>query len=188
MKQLLVVVDYQNDFVTGALGFAAAEKLETGIAAAVAETLQSDGCVLFTRDTHKEGYLETREGKFLPVPHCVKGTFGHQLFGSLHQYETEPRPGVTIVDKTTFGCPLLAEEAKKLCGGVPAGITLCGVVTNICVLSNAVILQSAFEEVPIRVYQNLTAAAPGAHEEALRMLQGLGIKLVDFPQTTPYKN
>lgn len=97
MRELLVVIDYQNDFVTGALGNPAAAALEPGIAARVAAQLERGGRVLFTRDTHGTDYLNTREGRFLPVAHCIKGSQGWGLYGSLSQYETGVRDGVSIV-------------------------------------------------------------------------------------------
>ena len=99
MKELPVVIDYQNDFVTGALGNPAAAALEDGIAARVEETLARGGRVLFTRDTHGEDYLERREGRFLPVPHCVRGTEGWRLYGALAKYEQGVREGVAVVEK-----------------------------------------------------------------------------------------
>ena len=88
MPELLVVIDYQNNFVTGALGNPAAAALEQGIAARVAAQLERGGRVLFTRDTHGTDYLNTREGRFLPVAHCIKGSQGWGLYGSLSQYES----------------------------------------------------------------------------------------------------
>ena len=129
MRELLVVIDYQNDFVTGALGNPAAAALEPGIAARVAAQLERGGRVLFTRDTHGTDYLNTREGRFLPVAHCIKGSQGWGLYGSLSQYETGVRDGVSIVDKPTFGCAALPAEAEALCGGAPDSIGdghLCG--------------------------------------------------------------
>lgn len=110
MRELLVVIDYQNDFVTGALGNPAAAALEPGIAARVAAQLERGGRVLFTRDTHGTDYLNTREGRFLPVAHCIKGSQGWGLYGALSQYETGVRDGVSIVDKPTFGCAALPAD------------------------------------------------------------------------------
>ena len=159
MRELLVVIDYQNDFVTGALGNPAAAALEPGIAARVAAQLERGGRVLFTRDTHGTDYLNTREGRFLPVAHCIKGSQGWGLYGSLSQYETGVRDGVSIVDKPTFGCAALPAEAEALCGGAPDSIEICGVVTDICVVSNAVLLHSAFLNARVAVLKDLCAAA-----------------------------
>ena len=178
MATLLVVVDYQNDFVSGALGFGAAQALEGPIAARVEQALAGDWRVIFTRDTHGPDYLNTREGRFLPVPHCLRGSGGWHLYGSLAAYEASSDPRVAFVDKPTFGSAGLASAAEALCGGEPGRIELCGVVTNICVVSNAILLHSRFLNSEIAVLQNLCAAAdPADHENALRLLAGMGYLL-----------
>lgn len=179
MKKLLVVVDYQNDFVTGALENPAARKLEDGIAAKVTEYEQSGGYVLFTRDTHPENYLQTREGMFLPVPHCVRGTDGWHLYGKLAAYENGVHPNVMVVDKPTFGSAALPGQVLTLCGGAPDEIALCGVVTDICVLSNAIVLHSHFLNAPVTIHRSLCAAATEEnHERALSVLAGMGYDIV----------
>ena len=180
MKKLLVVVDYQKDFVDGALGFPGAEKLEPGILQAVEDTLSAGGSVLFTRDTHGEDYLDTREGRGLPVPHCVAGTPGHQLYGRLHRYETEALPRTALLDKPTFGSPDIAAAAEKLCGGPPEDIALCGLVTDICVIANAVILHTAFPGAQVKVLESLVGSgnAEGA-AKALDVMRGLHIQVAD---------
>ena len=178
MKNLLVVVDYQNDFVDGALGFEEAQALEEGIAALVEKRLSEGWAVVFTRDTHGADYLSTREGRFLPVPHCLKGSKGHRLYGRLAAYETEKDPRWKVIDKVTFGSADLPKTALEMCGGVPQRAELCGVVTNICVLSNAVVLQTAFPDTPVAVHGDLCAAAGGAHQPALEALKGLGVEIL----------
>ena len=178
MSKLLVVVDYQNDFVDGALGFDKAKTLENGIAAKVRETLAGGGYVLFTRDTHAKNYLQTREGRFLPVEHCIEGTHGHALYGSLAEYEAAPRERCLVLNKPTFGCIDLPAAVRAFCGGEPDEIALCGIVTNICVLSNAVILHSAFLNAGMSVYGALCAAPGEEHGAALALLSGLGIAIL----------
>lgn len=176
MKKLLVVVDYQNDFVSGALGFAGAEDLESGIVAAIEETLSAGGYVLFTRDTHQNDYLNTREGRHLPVPHCIAGTPGHQLYGRLHQYEETPPAHTTFVDKPTFGSADIAAAAHQLCGGIPDTIELCGVVTDICVITNTLLLHTAFPTAQISVLEKLCGSGNKENEQsALALLAGMGI-------------
>lgn len=178
-KKLLVVVDYQNDFVTGALANEAAACLEEGIAAKVQQHLSEGGAVLFTRDTHEEDYAETREGRFLPVPHCIQGTDGWHLYGSLRMYEDAVRDGVGFVDKPVFGSAALPGAVLTLCGGEPASIEVCGVVTDICVIRNAIILHSWFVNAPVTVHGSLCAAASEEnHLRALEVLKGMGY-LVD---------
>ncbi|MDL2254242.1 cysteine hydrolase [Ruminococcaceae bacterium OttesenSCG-928-I18] len=178
MKKLLVVVDYQNDFVVGALGFEGADQLEPGILSEVETVLEQGGFVLFTRDTHPQTYLETREGKHLPIEHCIAETKGHALFGRLHRYEENPVPHVSVIDKPTFGSPDIAEKARELCGGEPDQIALCGLVTDICVIANAIILHSHFPLAEVSVIESLVGS--GNEENAgasLRILQGMGIEV-----------
>lgn len=175
MSKLLIVVDYQNDFAAGALGFEAARALEDPIADMVKQVLAEGGRVLFTRDTHQPDYLNTREGKFLPVPHCIKGTDGWHLYGRLAAYESITLPGITILDKPTFGSAQIAPASRTLCGGDPEEILICGVVTNICVVSNAIVLHTNFLNSRITVLQDLCAAPdPADHQNALRLLAGMG--------------
>lgn len=179
MKKLLVVVDYQNDFVSGALGFPGAAALEPGILAAVEQALATGGKVLFTRDTHGADYMETREGAGLPVPHCVKGTAGHQLYGGLHRYEETCVPGTLLLDKPTFGSPLIVAAARILCEGEPDEITLCGLVTDICVVTNALLLHTGFVGAKIRVAGALVGSGNSQNAAgALQVLQGMAIEVV----------
>lgn len=179
MRELLVVVDYQNDFVTGSLGNPAAVTLEQGIAERVQKHLANGGYVIFTRDTHEENYLETREGKFLPVPHCIRGTEGWHLFGALAAYEKNDTQRTAFVDKPTFGSTELPKAAQELCGGAPDKIEICGVVTDICVVSNAIMLHSSFLDAEIAVLKDLCAAVTEqGHERALALLAGMGYEIV----------
>lgn len=176
MIKLLVVVDYQNDFVKGTLGFPGAEQLEQPILDAVRTTLGQDGFVLFTRDSHPRDYLSTREGRYLPVPHCIANTEGHNLYGRLHEYETNLFYGAAFLDKPTFGSPHIGQAAQALCGSVPDEITLCGLVTDICVIANAILLHSYFIGASIRVPRNLVGSGnPKAADAAFVILEGMGI-------------
>ncbi len=178
-KKILIVVDYQNDFVTGALKNDAAIKLESGIKAAVESALQSGEKVMFTRDTHEKDYLSTREGTFLPVEHCIKGTSGHNLYGALREYENGQSENVCIIDKPTFGCFNICDKVREFCGGEPEQITICGVVTDICVISNAILLHSGFLNAKITVRGDLCAAVtPEGHDRALSVLEGMGYLVV----------
>lgn len=176
MKKLLVVVDYQVDFVCGVLGFVGAEKLEEGIVREVESTLAGGGYVLFTKDTHESDYLDTREGKFLPVPHCQSGSKGQGLYGRLAAYESGSTPHVAIIAKPVFGAANIADEVKKLCEGEPDEIAVCGLVTDLCVSANTVLLHSFFTGAHITVLENLVASAniKGA-ESALNVMRGMGI-------------
>lgn len=180
MRKALVVVDYQNDFVNGALGFTGAEKLEDGIVAAVESALAEGTRVLFTRDTHEEDYLATREGRHLPIAHCISGQPGHQLYGRLHRYEEHLVPGTALVDKPGFGYLELGKKIAGLCGGQPDVVELCGLVTDICVVSNAIILLAALPGTAIRVRAGLCGSGnEKAAACALEVMRGMGIEIVE---------
>ncbi len=179
-NKLLVVVDYQNDFVTGALKNNEAIKLETGIDELVQNTLNDGGFVIFTKDTHEGDYLQSREGKHLPIPHCIENTNGHNLFGCLQKYENTQNNNILIVNKPTFGCANLPQYVLNLCKVQPDEISICGVVTDICVISNAIILHSAFTNATIKIHQNLCAATTiQGHNNAVSVLSGMGYNIVD---------
>lgn len=179
MKKLLVVVDYQTDFVTGALANPLAEPLEAGIAARVTQHLAEGGAVIFTLDTHPDTYGETREGRFLPAAHCIRGTEGWQLHGALRTYMDGIHDNVMLVEKGAFGAASLPGAAMTICGGVPQEIEICGVVTDICVISNAILLHSAFLETPVKIRADLCAAmSKEQHENALNILHGMGYDIV----------
>lgn len=179
MKKLLVVVDYQNDFVTGSLGFEAAKTLEEGIYSKVDATLQQGGYVIFTRDTHPEDYLSTREGRHLPIPHCIEGTDGHALYGRLHQYETHPNPQITVLNKPTFGSPGLIDSAAVLCAGSPDLVEVCGIVTDICVISNAIILHTGFPHADIQILASLCGSGNQENAaKALDLLAAMGFAII----------
>ncbi|MGI6070598.1 MAG: cysteine hydrolase family protein [Blautia sp.] len=161
----LIVVDMQNDFIDGALGTAEAQ----GILDAVEEKIQSfDGKVLFTRDTHEGDYLSTQEGKYLPVPHCIRGTKGWEIHPRLQKYCTEPP-----IDKPAFGSTALAE---RLCADDQVSsvesITLIGLCTDICVISNSMLLKAYLPEVPILVDAACCAGVTKeSHKQALNAMR-----------------
>lgn len=166
----LFVIDYQNDFVDGALGFPGAEKLDGPIARRVRE--YGPGRVFFTRDTHDPEYLSTREGRHLPAVHCVKGTPGWQNYGETARALAEV--GAVGIDKPAFG---MDTGDPAVLAKLPADaqrIELCGLVSNICVVSNAVVLQSRYPNAQIVVDARLTASFdPALHEKTLDVLAGL---------------
>ena len=135
--QALVIVDYQNDFVDGALGFAGAELLEPLIVEKINKCRQEGGKVIFTLDTHGGDYLDTSEGRKLPVPHCIKGTVGHKLYGEVAK---NVRGDELVIEKPSFGSLELAEVLKN--GGFDE-VEFCGLVTDICVVSNVILANAA---------------------------------------------
>lgn len=184
MKRLLIVVDYQNDFVDGALGFPGAEKLAEPIARKIVEYRDRADEIVFTLDTHRRDYLETREGRNLPVEHCIEGTEGHKLYG---QIASLVEPADTVFSKPTFGSADLFEwlrvaqnAAAELDKPPFESIELVGLVSNICVISNAVLAQAACPEVPIVVDAACTASFdPALHEKALDVLEGLQVEVIN---------
>lgn len=165
MKKLLVVVDMQVDFVNGALGTPEA----CGIVGKVREKIETakiEGTeVIFTLDTHGENYMDTQEGKKLPVPHCIRGTEGWQLVPELRPLAE----GCVKLEKPTFGSISLAHLAGK---GQYEEIELVGLCTDICVISNALLLKAALPEVPIRVDVSCCAGVtPESHETALKAMK-----------------
>lgn len=172
MERYLFVIDYQNDFVDGSLGFAGAEKLDAPIAAKIRE--YGKGHVIFTRDTHFENYLSTREGRNLPIVHCIKGTPGWEVYGETAKALAEVE--APAIDKLSFGmdptdpavAAVLPEQADE--------IELVGLVSSICVISNAVVLQSLYPEATVVVDASCTAAGdPVIHEKALDVMAGFQV-------------
>ena len=160
MKKLLVVVDMQKDFIDGALGTPEAQAI---VPAVVEKIAAFDGDVVYTRDTHAETYMDTAEGKKLPVVHCVKGTPGWAIQGEVEAAGAGKT--VAVIDKPTFGSTDLADFAEK--GGYDA-IELIGLCTDICVISNALLLKSRLWETPIAVWKDCcTGVTPASHENAL---------------------
>ena len=143
MKKLLIVVDYQKDFVNGSLGFKEAEYLDEYLASLIDQYHQNKDDVIFTFDTHQNNYLETQEGKNLPIEHCIKNSDGWKLYGKVN---TAKKEHDICIEKTTFGSLELGNYLKDK---NYQNVTLVGVVSNICVLSNAVIVKSALPETPI---------------------------------------
>ena len=172
MQNILLVIDMQNDFIDGALGTPEA----VAIVPNVREKIRSfDGTVLFTRDTHGENYMETQEGKNLPVPHCIRGTEGWQIRPELEELRvTEP------IDKGTFGSDELGKILRDLNEKDPIGtITVIGLCTDICVISNALLAKAFLPEVPIEVDASCCAGVtPESHENALKAMASCQIRIV----------
>lgn len=181
-KKILVVVDYQKDFVDGSLGFPKAVTLEEGIYNKCIDAYENGDSIVFTYDTHGENYLETREGKNLPVSHCILGTEGHELYGRLGLIaeSTQPHHKIYHVNKPSFGYILPQDLIEELGGEEVVEIELVGVVTNICVISNAVTFQSAFPNASVVVDASLCASFDEElHEKALDIMTGLQVKVIN---------
>ena len=165
----LIVVDMQVDFITGSLG----SELAAAIVPNVVKKVKTfDGKVIFTRDTHFEDYMNTQEGKNLPVPHCIKDSDGWQICDELKPWAD------TVVDKLTFGSIELPKLLESF-GGPIEKIELCGLCTDICVISNAMVLKAAFPEVPITVDSSCSAGVTvESHNTALDAMKAVQIEII----------
>ena len=176
MNRYLFVIDYQNDFVDGALGFPGAELLDEKISAKV--RAYGKDHVLFTRDTHFENYLTTREGKNLPVAHCIKGSHGWQVYGETAKALEEV--GAKAIDKLVFGMDVSDPAVAAVLPETADEIELVGLVSNICVVSNAVVLQSKYPEATVIVDAACTDSFDkGLHEKVLDVLSGFQVKVIN---------
>ena len=174
MNRYLFVIDYQKDFVDGALGFPSAEKLDAAIAAKVRS--YGKGRVLFTRDTHFANYLDTREGRKLPVVHCVKGTPGWEIYGETAKALAEV--DAKAIDKLVFGMDVTDPATAAVLPDRAEEIELVGLVSNICVVSNAVVLQSRYPEATITVDASCTDSFDKTlHEKVLDVLEGFQVNV-----------
>lgn len=167
--KILVVVDMQLDFITGSLGSEAAKSIVQNV---VDKVKNFNGRVIFTRDTHYENYLNTQEGGKLPVAHCIKNTEGWQICDELKPYATE------VIDKETFGSIDLPQTIKNLENSIDE-IEICGLCTDICVISNAMILKAAFPEVNIIVDSSCCAGVTTeSHNTALEAMKAVQIEIL----------
>ena len=174
MKHFLVVVDMQKDFVDGALGTSEA----VSIVPAVVEKIRSfDGEIFLTYDTHFEDYLDTAEGKKLPVPHCIYGTPGWELDQRVAEV-IEELPHIKV-QKYTFGSTSLPHLMSEVADDEDFNIELIGLCTDICVVSNALILKAHFPESPISVDSACCAGVtPELHEAALQTMRSCQIDVI----------
>ena len=180
MQKILVVVDMQNDFITGSLGTPEAQAIAPKVANFLAANKDSYDRVIFTRDCHNDNYLETCEGKKLPIPHCIEGTEGYEILNSLTSL-FESRLEYSIIRKETFGSTLLPSEIEwwiERYGG-DIEIDFCGVCTDICVISNVLLIKAYFPEANITVYKDLCAGvSPYFHDAALEVMNSCHINII----------
>ena len=174
MTKCLIVVDYQNDFIDGALGFDGALDIKDIIIDKIRTFKKQGHDVIFTKDTYKEDYLDTEEGSNLPVIHCVEGTEGHAI-----QKDVDALRENTDVEFIKYSFPSL-DLGNFLATKEYDVIELCGLVSNICVLSNAVIAKSALPNAHIVVDAAATRSFdPSLHEQALNILEGLHVEVMN---------
>lgn len=167
MGKVLIVVDMQNDFVDGSLGTKEAVKIVPAVTEKVKAAIDNNTMVIFTKDTHYSNYLETAEGKNLPVEHCIKGSNGWEIIPALKEYAQN------VIEKNTFGSIILPDKVKEY-----DEIELIGLCTDICVISNALLLKAHFPEKDICVDASCCAGVtPESHNNALEAMKMCQIKI-----------
>lgn len=174
MRKALIVIDYQIDFVNGTLGFDGAQKIEKTISDKITEYRNNNDEIIFTLDTHDDDYLNTLQSKSLPVKHCLAHTLGNELYGNVKKLKLETDK--TFV-KHTYGSLKLAKylEEKQF-----DKLMIVGLVSNICVLSNAVIARTALPGCEITIDANATDSYDKSlNEKALDILEGLNITIIN---------
>ncbi len=171
MRDVLIVIDMQKDFIDGSLGTKEAEAIVDNVKKRVAEYKSQGKKVFFTRDTHQENYLNTFEGKNLPVVHCVKGTPGWEICDELRSEAAHDQ----TIDKPTFGFLNWSDVLPNSING----IEVCGLCTDICVVSNVLILRATYPELPITVDSKCCAGVtPEKHEAALEVMRSCQIEII----------
>lgn len=159
MKKTLIVVDMQNDFIDEALGTKEAVAIVPNVKKKIEEYAANGDEIIFTRDTHSEDYLETPEGKKLPVKHCIKGTHGWEIADGLYV------EGCKIIDKPNFGWPEWKNESLEK-------VEIIGLCTDICVVSNALIIKASFPDAEVSVDASCCAGVtPETHAAALATMK-----------------
>ena len=173
MRELLLVIDMQTDFVDGALGSAEAVAIIPNVLREIAKFDKSN--IIATRDTHPEDYMQTREGKHLPVPHCIKGTDGWQI----HPAIAPAIDGCLVIDKPTFGSTALCEHIVNIAKEEDISVTLVGLCTDICVVSNAMLIKAALPEIEVTVVSDACAGVtPDTHTAALTTMKMCQINVI----------
>lgn len=174
MRKILVVIDMQNDFIDGALGSKEAWNIVENVKAKI-RTYPKEN-IYATMDTHEEIYMQTQEGKYLPVPHCIRGTEGWKLQSGI----AELLAGARVIGKPTFGSTKLAEELTELADKEEIELELIGLCTDICVVSNALLLKAFMPEVPVTVDAACCAGVtPEKHQAALETMRSCQINVVN---------
>lgn len=166
MKKTLIVVDMQNDFIDEALGTKEAVAIVPNVKKKIEEYAANGDGIIFTRDTHSEDYLETPEGKKLPVKHCIKGTHGWEIADGLYV------EGSKIIDKPNFGWPDWKNESLEK-------VEIIGLCTDICVVSNALIIKASFPDAEVSVDSSCCAGVtPETHAAALATMKMCQIDII----------
>lgn len=173
MRDILLVIDMQNDFIDGSLGTKEAEAVVDAVVSEIKKYPQQD--VIATRDTHDEHYPETQEGKKLPVKHCMKDTKGWKINDKI----AAALGGAEVIDKPSFGSKILAEKIADMAAKEEITVTLVGLCTDICVVSNALLIKAYSPEIPVRVIASCCAGVtPSSHEAALTTMRMCQVEVV----------
>lgn len=173
MKKVLIVVDFQNDFVDGALGFSGAKDLEIVIVNKIKDYLSKGYDLIYTLDTHYDNYLNTQEGIKLPIKHCIKGSFGHRIYGKAANYLSK---AVKVFEKNTFGS---LDLGNYLASNKYDEIELVGLVTNMCVISNAIIAKAALPEAKIIIDRKASMSFnEDLHNKTFDVLEGMQFEVI----------
>lgn len=178
MKKILVVVDMQNDFITGVLGNAECQASVQKVVDVIKNNKYDN--IFLTRDTHHDNYMETQEGKNLPVPHCIENTAGWEIVDAVSEAVAVCRDAdVKIINKPTFGSVELGAILREIYDKEDAIIDFCGVCTGICVISNVMIAKANCPEAEIRVFQNACACiTPESHRTAIEAMRLCQVSIV----------
>ena len=178
MKKILVVVDMQNDFITGALGNAECQATVQKVVDVIKNNKYDN--IFLTRDTHHDNYMETQEGKNLPVPHCIENTAGWEIVDAVSEAVAACRDAdVKIINKLTFGSVELGAILREIYDKENAIIDFCGVCTGICVISNVMIAKANCPEAEIRVFQDACACiTPESHRTAIEAMRLCQVSIV----------
>ncbi len=176
--KVLIVIDMQNDFISGALGNPETLAVLPKVCERVKSALKDGTKLLYTLDTHGEDYPYTQEGRNLPIAHCIKGTWGHELADELKKIIGDTAHSFAV-EKCTFGSKELPKRISELCGEALGEIELIGVCTDICVISNALLLKAFFPETRITVRADSCAGtSAAAHDRALEALKMCQIEVI----------
>lgn len=166
MKKTLIVIDMQNDFIDGSLGTAEALQIVDNVKSKIEQYKANGDEIIFTRDTHHDNYMETNEGRHLPVVHCIEGTTGWQIRDALDTSDA------LIIDKPSFGYTGWGSFQFE-------EVEIVGLCTDICVVSNALIIKALFPEIPVRVDSSCCAGVtPESHEAALTTMKMCQVEVI----------
>ena len=185
MKKVLIIVDMQNDFITGSLGSLLTQSIVPDVVNKLKESLKNNDWIIFTRDTHNKNYLNTPEGEKLPVEHCISGTSGHEIIPELWDEWCSfgPYTGlVHVIDKPIFGSTELMEMLGDIENVVNGEweVEFCGVCTDICVVSNALMAKSYFPNAKISVNPKLCAGTSiNNHLSAIDVMRSCQIDIIE---------